>query len=180
MGRAQTAEIALSKREAEDPATRSGEESLDQEPDCHPSRDCERSEDDKESSQFATRLSLDLGRGLLFTRPGKSTGGSGLPFDKSLSEDQERLHILIVKGEQDASAHSFGGLPRRPGCKRNCNRRLYVGGERSWKTEGTSRLTGTKMSLVALYLKSIEGLPYVLPGERSARPADGRPSAKTS
>jgi hypothetical protein len=27
-----------------------------------------------------------------------------------LSEDQERLHILIVEGEQDAGAHLFGWL----------------------------------------------------------------------
>jgi hypothetical protein len=96
---------------AEDPAARSGEESVDQEPDRHPRGDCERSEDDKESSQLATRLSLDLARGLFFTRPGKSIAGSGFSFDKSLSEDQEQLHTSIVDAEQDAGAHLLRGLP---------------------------------------------------------------------
>jgi hypothetical protein len=97
--------------EAEDPVAWSGEESVDQEPDRHPSGDRERSQDDKQGSQLATRLSLDLARGLLFTRPGKSTAGSGFRFDKSLSEDQERLHMSIVNVEQDAGAHLLGGYP---------------------------------------------------------------------
>jgi hypothetical protein len=88
----------------------SGEESVDREPDRHPSGDCERSEDDKESSQLATRLSLDLARGLLFTRPGKWTAGSGFRLDKSLSEDQERLHVSIVNVDRDAGAHLFQGV----------------------------------------------------------------------
>jgi hypothetical protein len=97
---------AIIEAEAEDPADRSGEESVDEKPDRHPSGDCERSEDDKESAQLATRLSLGLGPGLLFTCPGKSIAGSGFRFDKRLSEDQEPLHILIVSAEQDAGALS--------------------------------------------------------------------------
>jgi hypothetical protein len=89
---------------------RSGEESVDQEPDRHPSGDRERSEDDKESSQLATRRGLDLGRGLLFTCSGKSIAESGFCFDKSLSEDQERLHISIVNFGQDAGARLFQGV----------------------------------------------------------------------
>jgi hypothetical protein len=96
--------------EAEDQAAGSGEESVDEKPDRHPSGDCERSEDDKESSQLAARLSLGLGPSLLFTRPGKSIAGSGFRFDKRLSEDQEPLHILIVSAEQDAGALS-GATP---------------------------------------------------------------------
>lgn len=88
---------------------RSGEESVDQEPDRHPSGDRERSEDDKESSQLATRRGLDLGRGLLFTCSGKSIAESGFCFDKSLSEDQERLHMSIVNFGQDAVARLFSG-----------------------------------------------------------------------
>ena len=56
---AQIAEVAVSRGK---PGVRSGEESVDQEPDRHPSGDRERSEDDKESSQLATRRGLDLGR----------------------------------------------------------------------------------------------------------------------
>jgi hypothetical protein len=88
---------------------RSGEESVDQEPDRHPSGDREWSEDDKESSQLATRRGLDLGRGL-FTCSGKSIAESGFCFDKSLSEDQERLHMSIVNFGQDAGARLFQGV----------------------------------------------------------------------
>jgi hypothetical protein len=95
---------------AEGPAAWSGDESIDREPDRHPSGHCQRSEDDKESSQLATRRGLDLGRGLLFTCSGKSIAESGFCFDKSLSEDQERLHMSIVNFDQDAGAQLFQGV----------------------------------------------------------------------
>ena len=104
------AEIALSKRTLR-PGCRSGEESIDEEPDPHPSSDCEWSEDDQESSQLATGLGRGPARGLLFARPGKRIAGSGFRLDKRSSEDQERLDILIVRVDQDAGAHLSRSAP---------------------------------------------------------------------
>jgi hypothetical protein len=47
-----------------------------------------------------------------------------------------------VNVEQDAGGHLFRGLPQRPGCKRNCSRRLCkkVANDR-WKPRECPRLT---------------------------------------
>ena len=95
---------------------------MDEESDCHPGGDCERSEDHEQSSQLAARLRLRLEERLVFARhSGETFAARGFLFDNRFSQAQEPLHISMMKGEPDAVLILRFGPGPMPGCKKSVN-----------------------------------------------------------